>query len=551
MNAVRRDSPGSGGDLPAALASLVLLLASLVLLLAVPASSALAQTVQGQLLDRQSAAAVEGALVVLLDEAGVTKAGYLTNEAGRFLLRAPGPGTYVLRGERIGYETVTSEPFYLSSSQTLNVRLETAESPILLEELRVEGRQRCVVRPGEGLEVARVWEEARKALTVQDWTVQQGGHHFQVAHWVRELDPRSRLVVSEARTVSRFLARNPVRSLPVEDLLEKGFVQPDGGDGYVYYGPDAAVLLSDPFLDSYCFRLRGDDRNPALVGLSFEPVQGRGPPGIQGTLWLDRETARLQFLQFTYTWAPWPEARNVAEGRVDFEELPGGAWIVRRWWIRMPQMELSSGLRPGGGSVLRVVGIREEGSEVIRITSLGRPAFPDAPAGTLSGQVRDSGGARPLAGATVFLAGTGHSAVTDSAGRYMMEGIPAGLHLAAFTHPILDSLGAFPSEVEVSVAGGRTTSLDLHAPSRQEVLEAHCGEGEGEPGASAVMGRVWSGVEGDPAPGAVVTLQWSRYRSPTGGIEQLQADIKRIEAVTDDGGRFRMCGIPPGVLVTA
>ncbi len=48
-------------------------------------------------------------------------------------------------------------------------------------------------------------------------------------------------------------------------------------------------------------------------------------------------------------------------------------------------------------------------------------------------------------GATVVLAGTGRSAVTDSAGRYMMEGIPDGLRLAAFNPPLLDSPGAFPS----------------------------------------------------------------------------------------------------------
>ena len=338
-----------------------------------------AQTVLGQVLERRSGGPVEGALVLLLDEADATRAGYLTNQAGRFLIHAPAPGRYSLRAERIGYETVTSEPFLLSSGETLNVQLDAAEAPILLQELQVEGRQRCVVRPGEGMALAAVWDEARKALTVQDWTAQEGVFHFQVSHWERDLDPDGRTVLTENRRVDRYLSRNPIRTHPVEDLLENGFIQPDSEEGYFYYGPDAAVLLSDPFLDSYCFRLSEDPRNAGLVGLSFEPVRGRGPPAIQGTLWLERETARLQFLEYVYTWSPWAEARGVAGGRVHFEELPGGAWIIRRWWIRMPRMELRPMLGARGGSGLRVAGIREEGAEVVRITPFGRPSVPEVP----------------------------------------------------------------------------------------------------------------------------------------------------------------------------
>jgi len=519
----------------------------LFLFLGLPGPSVVAQTVQGQVLERNSGGPVEGALVLLLDEASATQGGYLTNPMGRFLIRAPGPGRYEVRAERIGYETATSASFVLAPGETVNLRLEVAEAPILLEELRVEGQQRCVVRPGDGMELARVWEEARKALTVQDWTARQGAYHFQLARWERELDPQGRLVLREDRRVERYLSRNPIRTHPVEDLLERGFVQPDDEGGYVYYGPDAAVLLSDLFLDNYCFRLTEEPSEPHLVGLSFEPVRGRGPPAIQGTLWLERETARLQFLEYDYAWSPWAEARGVAEGRVYFQELPGGAWIVRRWWIRMPSMEAAPGLRPG--SALRVVGIREEGAEVRRITSLGQPALPEAPTGILAGSVHDSIGSVPLAGATVFLISTGELAVTDPGGQFVMDSVPAGRHQVAFNHPLLDSLGVVPSEVEVSVTGGRTTSVDLFVPSREGLLEAHCGEME--EGASAVVGRVRSDVAGDPVSGATVALEWSRYRSPTGAIQELQTDIHGLETVTDAGGRFRVCGVPTGWPVTA
>jgi hypothetical protein len=131
------------------------------------------QTIQGQLLDRDTELPVEGALVLLLDPEGRQHHGSLSNGAGRFLLRAPGPGRFRVRAERIGFETVRSDPFELASDQVFGLRLTMAQMAIELEGIRVEGNQRCLVRPEEGLQVARVWEEARKALALQAWTEQE------------------------------------------------------------------------------------------------------------------------------------------------------------------------------------------------------------------------------------------------------------------------------------------------------------------------------------------------------------------------------------------
>jgi hypothetical protein len=75
----------------------------------------------------------------------------------------------------------------------------------------------------------------------------------------------------------------------------------------VGFAPSALVaqaLLSDPFLDAYCFRLANDAPEPGLVGLAFEPVRRRDVADITGTLWLDAADARLRYLEFAYTWAP-------------------------------------------------------------------------------------------------------------------------------------------------------------------------------------------------------------------------------------------------------
>ena len=103
-----------------------------------------AQTVQGRFVDQETQAPVEGALVVLVGTDGWVHDRYLTNAEG----------------------------------QLYRLTLETVQEVIRLEGITVQGEQQCVVRPGEGLELARVWEEARKALTVEDWTQREGMYRF-------------------------------------------------------------------------------------------------------------------------------------------------------------------------------------------------------------------------------------------------------------------------------------------------------------------------------------------------------------------------------------
>ncbi len=295
--------------------------------------------------------------------------------------------------------------------------------------------------------------------------------------------------------------------------------------------------------------MKESEGSPHLLGLAFEPVRRRTTPDIEGTLWLERETGKLLFLEFTYDWAPWAEADGVAGGRVEFQEMPSGAWIVRKWWIRMPRMaQVRAGIREVR-SALRVVGIAETGGEVIQVSSLDRHVVSQAQGGSVAGLAWDSLHHGPLSGATVFLSGTQYSTRTDSGGHFLLDEVPEGRYTVAFSHPVLDSLGIFPPGSELTVLPGEATEVLVAVPSRGSILSTLCGGLDPSEGEGAVTGTVRQAGTGSPLPGATVRLEWKTYSVP-GGV-QIREDVQALEVSADQGGRFRACGIPPGSRVTA
>jgi len=508
-----------------------------------------AQTVLGQLFDSDTGSPIEGALVRLLDQNDDEVTGYLTNAAGRFVLRAPAPGSYRARAERIGYETVDSETFALEAGQQFGLRLETSQTAIELEELRVESAKRCVVRPGQGLQVYAIWEEARKALTVQDWTQREGMYRFQMASWTRELDPPGRIVLSETRQHSSGISASPIRSAPAEELLSEGFVRENEEGGWDYFGPDAAVLLSDLFLDTHCFAVELDADRPEDVGLTFEPVDRNGPPDIAGTLWVDLKTGQLQDLEYRYTWTPWEVARGVAGGRVTFENLPNGAWIVRSWRIRMPVMAADFRVTRTGGSNIRLVGLKEVGGEITRYSTLDEKIVSqEAPRGTLEGQVWDATRERALPGATVFLSGTPYASESDDEGHFRLSDLPGGTFKAVFTHPRLDSLGAFFEGLMVEVTPGDTTRVTLGVPPAAATPASVCSEEEMGLGKTALLGVVRDERTGEGLQGVTVSVVWSSFEGSS--VATMSERRLEYQATSGPGGRYRVCGLPPETLIT-
>lgn len=538
-----------------------------VLMLAAATHPLHAQMIRGQTLEAGTNRPIESALVSLIDASGLRVRTAWTDVSGRFVLRAPSAGAYTLRVDRIGFESATSPVLQLAADQTLDYRMEVPMEAITLPNIDVlaDGRG-CPVRPDETAEAtARVWAEARKALSAAVKSEREGTIRFEGVTFLRVLDrDRSRVLEEVMRPYSGFYEQ-PFESRPAEELATAGYVREvEYGRYFDFFAPSAEVLLSNSFVDTHCMRLEsGQGATQGLVGLAFHPVRGRNIPDIEGTFWLDPHSAHLRFLEFRYV-APSARYPTVgAGGRVDFATLPNGAWFVRRWAIRMPLMEEVSLWGGATGSRMRVVAMQEEGGEITRVYLPSGQQVDVAVRVRLEGMVYDSTSAAPLGGASVRLTGTTYRTVADPAGRFRIDEVPPGIYGIEFTHPRLDSLpvAALPP-VEVTVTADSVVPIVLAVPSLGRILAAACPAPDGDaahPGTlpgeptGVLVGMVRDPRTGLAVSNAPVTLAWSRY--DVGPTDERTVAVARAswngEAVTSESGRFWTCNLPRDIPIHA
>ncbi len=516
-------------------------------------AAASAQTVLVRVIGDDGGRPMVGAVASLMNPAGVMVTNTLTDERGRALFLDVPLGTYTVRAEMIGKATAQTDAFEIVAGSSIARDLMLESSAILLEGIEVEADAgRCQVRPGgEGLLVAGVWEEARKALSAASITDQVGAYRYELMSYDRQLDRQSGTIMSEEQSRQEGYMTTPFESRPAEDLVENGFVQRDGRD-FLYYAPDASVLLSDAFLDTHCFKLAQSRNEEGLVGLGFEPTgDEKSVPDIQGTMWLNPETAELQWLEYQYTFLDEEMTSEMVGGRVDFERMPNGTWIVPEWWIRMPIMENQTGFdrrvrnyiaqyHQTGGLVLEV---REAG---------GRSLGQRAETGGIEGVVRDSLGI-PKRGVRVGVVGSNQEVYSNGEGEYSITGLAAGRYQVRFVDAQLEDMGYIPNPVERDVIRGEMAFLEFFTPSIGDVLFEACEGEEREQGSVLLAGSVLDRRD-RPVPNALVQIAWAGYAAAGGG------NIERIRDITEstDGfsttsnatGFFKFCGVPAGRRLT-
>ena len=513
-----------------------------VVVAAIAAGPASAQTVVGQVVEAETLKPLAGTFVVLEDEAGDRHRGVLADGEGRFVLRAV-PGTYRLVTELIGYASTRTAPVTLVAGETVRRTLEVPVQAVSLEGIQVETGARCRRRPGSGPATARLWEEARKALEVASWSERERALQFSVVRHRRELDARTLEVMAQTTRPSRaWYDRSPYRSIPAARLEAGGYIQRAGDDTWDYYAPDADVLLSESFLSSHCFRVAGSGEDPELVGLGFEPVPERTQPDIEGVLWIARGTGELRRLDFRYVNAPTPFGDHPGVGgRVEFERLATGMWLVRRWRIRMPLAARRTGGYGGSSRELALLTLAEDGAEVRSARTRDGRELAAASGATLYGLAVRGPDGGPLADAEVMVPALGHVARTGEDGAYRLLGLDAGRFAVTVRHPDLELLGVGPLRLDATLEAGRATRLPIDAGLTRALAVDRCRTPAGAVSPAVVFGRVTDAGTGVPVARAVI-----RFDAGAGESLALADSAGAYLLCLDPGARVRLGAAPPG-----
>ena len=390
----------------------------------------------------------------------------------------------------------------------------------------------CSAEPGDRARVAALWEEARTALDATEISLRDRLFTAQVTRYARELEPRSFRVLRESRSEVRGVVGPPFAALPAESLSAHGYWRATEGGGAHYYGPDARVLLSDAFLGDHCFRpVSGKGTRDGLLGLAFAPVPNRPVPDVEGTLWLDARTFELRLVEFRYDRVGEGVDREAVGGEVHFARLPNGAWLVQRWHLRVPMLGRPRDPLATEGSAPWILvrpgarALSEEGG-IVTTDAMRPPARP----AHIAGVVRDSGGKRPLAGATVRLDVTGRTVVADGEGRFAFDSLPPGMVTVVASTPGYEALGLVAANQSVEVRSGESRRL-VRTP-----LAA----------SRTVRCTVRDAASGVPLAGAGVSARWMSTvaRPPGDSVPAL------VEATTDSRGTVAFCEVPSGRPVT-
>lgn len=296
------------------------------------------QTIYGTLLDNRTHQPIAGGFVTLIDSAGQAVRADFSGADGSFALGAPGPGSFQLRIDRIGFASRITEFYELVAEQRLSVAVRIPLRPVRLNDLRVVVSRSCVDDPTDTGVLATAWAEFRKAIRTTVWAEGRGELTFTLREYARTLSSANLRELASTERTRRGIRLPPFKSLSGEQLAIQGYGVSDA-DSLVLYAPDASVLLSTEFSEGYCFGLRRTqvDDLPRL-GITFRPRRDRDVIDVEGIIWLDELSAELRRVDIKYRNLPLPRGtrRALVGSELVFDRIPNGPFFIKEWWVRLP-----------------------------------------------------------------------------------------------------------------------------------------------------------------------------------------------------------------------
>jgi len=507
-----------------------------------------AQEVRVEVVKHADGEPIPGALVVVLPERESPPVGRFSGRDGRVTLAAPRRGGYRVRAEKVGYDTWLSVVLVPSSAPT-RVRAGMKPRSLRLPPVTGRGETHCSNFTEQATVASDMWGEIRKALSANSLTESQALAPLEIASYDRIVDTNG-TIISDKTEQRR---GNAVRPYHLIDL--------SGGAGPSAQAtlsvPEAATLLSDEFVTTHCFTgIRGAGPENGLLGLEFKPAKLGTKPDLSGVLWLDPSTYSLRHLAFDYVNIPVSLRAARANGRVEYQQLTGGEWIVSRWQLRVPR---GGPAGPTGRSA--ITGYHEIGGTA---RSAGSPAVvaaagvspiqsPDgaAPIGSarITGSVLDGTTGRPLAGVEVSTFSGSHRTSTNSGGGYELILDGAAADSLVFEHPRL-RLFRMPRVMPVLVNESGRAQIAVAIPSHAALRHALCpASGSEQQPAGLAVGYVRD-ESGNPVADAMVSATWQVKWIQEKGRLISTNERRTTDVRTSADGSYLICGYTRDAPVT-
>ncbi|MDP9203791.1 MAG: hypothetical protein M3P26_17950 [Gemmatimonadota bacterium] len=518
-------------------------------------SLAAAQDVRIEVVEASNGKAIVGANVSVLDSSGATLGGGFSDQGGHIDLPVPMRAPFRVRADKVSYDTWISVVLR-PAAKPIHVRI--GMTPTRTPTVVARTETACQQLSGPGTPAGDLWAQLRKALTASAMTEAQGMVPLDVDLYERVLD-RNLAVVSERTEQRTKVPRRPATGISWDQLdsARRG----DATGAEVYHAPDAATFLSEQFVKSHCFgAIRGYGPENGLTGLEFKPAKVGALPELTGVIWLDPRANTLQYLNFDYVNLPIPLRVARTTGRVDFQHLAGGQWIVPRWYLRMPRTARVTSTSFGSPSVVRdsLVGYQEvggtarlAGTAAERANAAPITAAAAATQSVLMGVVYDSTTGRPLKDVEVSTGGGRFKTVTSGGGRYELAIDGAVSDKVIFEHPRL-RLFRIPERVQtITLPAGSRAQAVVIVPSYGTLRNRLCGQNESRTEAQAMAVGYVRDAAGNPVANAHVWATWQILWIEQNGRLVSTNQQRTVETDTGPDGSYLLCGFTRGAQITA
>jgi protocatechuate 3,4-dioxygenase beta subunit len=511
-------------------------------------ATANAQTIRGTVVD-ETGRQVPGVVVFMLDSNSAAVARSLSDERGAFRIAAPRAGSYRVRTMRIGYRPTISEPIALPLGGAVDRRIVLSGAHVALDTIRVSGHNSCrVTNDATGAATFAILDQVRTALSAAQLTL--AGHNVRATTMTYDLtmDAQARRIVEQTSRTTTAYVTQAWRALSPDSSHSMGFVSVADDNSVTYYAPSIDVLASNVFVEDHCFATIADANRSDLIGVAFEPSGDRKVPEIKGTLWVNRNSAELQRLDYRYVNTSVAEDAD-AGGELSFARLRDGGWMISRWNIQMPVLEQVVQTQAFGGRQTHIAAYKVTGGEV-QLATRARGARVDTLWSgselTLSGTVVDSTRGTPVANARVDIVGTALSGVSDARGRFSISGVLPGTYSVETVTPDLDRIGA-ANESTITVSD-TALAYQIRVPSASQLAVSICRRAVSTAEA-AIIGRVRYRGDTIVVAGADVVAQWV-VTSPPDQRGEVERAAKRLAAKASADGTFRLCGVPSATQIS-